>query len=155
MVSAIRVIDVEATTTGVVRGGVARSELSTFVPAACGEVWSFIRAAGLLNPGRNIALYWDAPGWVEAGVEVSEAFPGNDRVQCSQLPGGRVATTTHFGPYGGLSRTHDRIREWCAANGHRPTGICWEIYGHWDESWNADPSTIRTDVFHLLLMNAG
>jgi hypothetical protein len=28
--------------------------------------------------------------------------------------------------------------------------ISWEIYGHWEESWNTDPSKIRTDVFHLL-----
>ena len=118
MGSLIRVIDVEETTTGVVRGCVARSGLSTFVPAACGEVWSFIRAAGLLTPGRNIALYWDTPGWVEAGVEVSGGFPGTDRFRCSRLPGGRVATATHFGPYSGLSRAHVRIREWCAANGH-------------------------------------
>jgi effector-binding domain-containing protein len=120
-----------------------------FVPAACGEVWSFIHSAGLPRLGRQVALYLDANGTVEVGAEVSEPFVGNERVQCSKLPSGRVATTVHFGPYQQLFEAHNRIRQWCAERGHFLTGISWEIYGHWDESWNADPSKIRTDVFYL------
>jgi effector-binding domain-containing protein len=96
-----------------------------------------------------MALYLDA-GLVEVGAEVSEPFAGNDRVHCSQLPAGRVATTTHFGPYPRLGDAHSEIRQWCADHGHSLAGICWEIYGHWNESWNTDPSKIRTDVFNLL-----
>ena len=140
----------EATQTAVVRSRVEPKELSKFVPAACGEVWSFIRAASLPRPGRHVALYLDAGGSVEVGAEVSEPFVGNDRVHCSQLPAGRVVTTTHFGPYARLSEAHAEIRQWCAEHGHRLTSISWEIYGHWDESWNADQSKIRTDVFYLL-----
>ncbi len=141
--------------TAVVRGCVQPKDLAQFVPAACGEVWSFIRSAGLPRPGRHIALYRDAQGSVEVGAEVSEPFAGNDRVHCSQLPSGRVATTTHFGPYARLSQAHAKIRQWCAEHGHRPSKISWEIYGHWDESWNADPSKIRTDIFHLLQVQEG
>jgi effector-binding domain-containing protein len=136
--------------TAVLRSRVEPKELSKFVPAACGEVWSFIRSAGLPRPGRHMALYLGTGGSVEAGAEVSEPFVGNDRVHCSQLPAGRVATTVHFGPYARLSEAHTAIRQWCAEHGHRLGNICWEIYGHWEESWNADPSKIRTDVFYLL-----
>jgi hypothetical protein len=108
-----------------------------------------IRSAGLPRPGRHVALYLEG-GSVEVGAEVSERFLGNDRVHYSQLPAGRVATTTHFGPYTRLGEAHSEIRRWCAKLGHRLSGVCWEIYGHWEESWNTDPSRIRTDVFHLL-----
>jgi effector-binding domain-containing protein len=128
---------------------VPAAELSKFVPAACGEVWSFIRTAGLPRPGRHIALYLEG-GMVEAGAEVSEPFPGNDRVHCSQLPAGPAVTTTHFGPYQRLGEAHSAVRQWCARHGHRLSNICWEIYGHWEQNWNDDPSKIRTDVFHLL-----
>jgi effector-binding domain-containing protein len=134
----------------VIRCRVPARELAQFVPAACGEVWSFIRSAGLPRPGRHVALYLDAQGTVEVGAEVSEPFAGNERVHCSQLPAGRVATTVHFGPYGRLSDAHAAIREWCVTHGHRCSGISWEIYGHWEESWNSDSSKIRTDVFYLL-----
>ena len=140
----------ELVCTAVVRGRVRPKELSQFVPAACGEVWSFIRSAGLSRPGRNVALYLDAQGSVEAGAEVSERFTGTPRIHCSQLPAGRVAHTVHFGPYGRLSEAHAAVQKWCAEKGHRCAGVSWELYDHWQESWNADPSKIRTDVFHLL-----
>jgi effector-binding domain-containing protein len=145
----IKLADTVAILTAVIRSRVPPRELSKFVPAACGEVWSFIRSARLPRPGRHVALYLDS-GLVEVGAEVSEPFSGNDRVHCSQLPAGQVAATTHLGPYQRLGEAHSAVRQWCAEHGHRLTGICWEIYGHWDESWNSDPSKIRTDVFHLL-----
>src|SRR3954470_22935947 len=80
-------------TTAVIRSRVPAKELSQFVPAACGEVWSFIRAAGLPRPGRHMALYLDAQGTVEVGAEVSEPFAGNERIHCSELPAGRVVTS--------------------------------------------------------------
>ena len=140
----------EATTLAVVRGRVEPKDLSKFVPAACGEVWSFIRSAGLPRPGRHVAVYVDPGGTVEVGAEVSEPFAGNERVHCSQLPAGRVATTTYFGPYPRLSEAHAALRQWCAGHGHQLAGIAWEVYGHWDQRWNTDPSKIRTDVFYLL-----
>jgi effector-binding domain-containing protein len=147
----ISIKESQPTYTAVIRSRVRPEELSKFVQAACGEVWSFARSAGLSKPGRHVALYLgDAQGSVEVGVEVSERFTGNDRVQCSQLPAGRVATAVHLGPYGRLGAAHAAIREWCALHGHRLSGVLWEIYGHWQESWNADPSKIRTDVFYLL-----
>src|SRR5213592_270102 len=99
--------------TAVVRSRVPAKELAQFVPAACGEVWSFIRSAELRRPGRHLALYLD-DGFVEVGAEVSEPFTGNERIQCSQLPAGAVATAVHFGPYGRLEDAHAAIREWCA-----------------------------------------
>jgi effector-binding domain-containing protein len=150
----IKLTNFEMIHTAVLRSRVEPKELSKFVPAACGEVWSFIRSAGLPHPGRHMALYLDTRGSVEVGAEVSEPFVGSDRVHCSQLPVGRVVTTVHFGPYARLSEAHTAIRKWCAEHGHRLGSISWEIYGHWDESWNADPSKIRTDVFYLLQKHA-
>src|SRR4051812_22010242 len=108
----IEITNFEATPTAVVRARVDRRELSRFVPAACGEVWAFIRAASLPRPGRHVALYLDPAGSVEVGAEVSEPFTGDDRVHCSQLPAGRLVTTVHFGPYQRLSGAHAAIREW-------------------------------------------
>ena len=135
--------------TAVIRSRVQAQELARFVPAACGEVWSFIRSARLPRPGRHTALYLD-DGLVEVGAEVAEPFTGTERIHCSQLPAGRVVTTVHFGPYPRLKGAHEAIREWCALHGHRCPGVSWEVFGHWEKSWNTDSSKIRTDVFYLL-----
>src|SRR5207245_10741038 len=126
----------ESTCTAVVRSRVRPEELPRFVPAACGEVWSFIRSASLPRAGRHLTLYLDAQGSVEVGAEVSEPFAGNDRVHCSQLPAGRVVTTVHFGPYERLSDAHAAIREWCARDGHRCSGGSWVFYGQREATVN-------------------
>jgi effector-binding domain-containing protein len=137
---------VAAQTTAVIRFRAAKSELSKVVPAACGEVWSFARAANLPRPGRHIALYLDDAINLEVGVEMPAAFVGNDRVVCSTTPAGTVATVVHMGPYNRLHEAHDAIRKWCSMNDHALAGPNWEVYGHWSDN----PAQVRTDVFYLL-----
>jgi effector-binding domain-containing protein len=84
------------------------------------------------------------------GVELSAPFVEQDDVVRSATPAGAVASTTHLGPYGGLGAAHDAVQRWCNANHRRLAGPSWEIYGHWQDAWNADPSRIRTDVYYLL-----
>jgi len=140
--------------TAVVRRRAALRELSRVVPEACGEVWKVIRAEKVQGAGRNLALYLsldvDQQLSIEVGVEMAVDFAGAGEVVRSELPAGRVAVATHFGPYAGLPGAHRAVRDWCAANGHEMAGPNWEVYGHWVEEWNVDPSQIRTDVVYLL-----
>lgn len=130
----------------VVRGRVPQSQLSTAIPAACGEVWAYARTAQLSSPGRHVAVYLDGSIRFECGVEVGAPFEGNDRVTCSATPSGPVATVTLLGAYSGLAAAHAAVRDECARRGRACTGINWEVYGHWTD----DESRLRTDVFYLL-----
>jgi effector-binding domain-containing protein len=141
----IQIAQVPSQITAVVRRRASLGELAKVVPQACGEVWNFVRAAHLPNPGRHLALYLDCEINLEVGVEVAEQFTGDDQVICSSIPAGRVATAVHIGPYNRLHEAHTAIRKWCADNGHTLAGPNWEIYGH----WNDDPAKVRTDVFYL------
>jgi len=150
---AIRVEQVVTHPIAVVRRRAAPKELPKVIPEACGLVWKVVKAAGVADAGRHVAVYRDGLGDefdVEVGVEVGSAFAGRDEVFGSVTPGGEVAGVTHFGPYNQLEAVHRAIENWCAAQGRKPLGIGWEIYGHWLEEWNKDPSKIRTDVFWLL-----
>jgi effector-binding domain-containing protein len=142
----IRVERHPAQTTAVVRCLARQSALSEVVPRCCGEVWTFLRAAGFPKPGRNLALYLDGAINLECGVVVTHAFTGNERVVCSSTPSGLVATATHWGPYSRLGEAHRAICDWCAAHGHTLAGPSWELYGHWHD----DPAQLRTDVYYLL-----
>jgi len=66
----IDLIETNPIRTAVIRSRVRPQELAKFVPAACGEVWSFIRSAGLSRPGRHLALYLDGQGTVEVGIRM-------------------------------------------------------------------------------------
>ena len=142
----VRVEDVQSQPLAVVRRRASARELSTVVPAACGHVWTLVRAHNVDRPGRHVAVYLDGVINLEVGVEVTNAFVGTDDVVRSATPGGRVATTVHIGLYGGLGRAHAAILAWCTEHGHALAGPSWEIYGHWTD----DPAQLRTDVFYLL-----
>ncbi len=134
----------------VVRRRAKSSELSKIVPDACGAVWNVIRAQQVTGAGRHIAVYLDGQINLEVGVELETPFAGYGEVVGSTTPAGTVATTTHCGPYGLLNKAHDAIVRWCENNGYSLAGPQWEIYGHWKDEWNSDPSKITTEVFYLL-----
>jgi effector-binding domain-containing protein len=135
----------------VVRRRAALRELSKVVPDACGVVWNVLRSQGVTGAGRHIAVYLDDQINLEVGVELDAPFAGSGEVVGSATPAGRVATTTHCGPYGLLHEAHEAIRLWCGNNGHTLAGPNWEIYGHWKDEWNSDPTKITTDIYYLLL----
>lgn len=148
---AIRIEQVKPVPIAVVRRRARKSEFSRVVPDACGTVWNALQAVGIRG-GRHVAVYRQAPGQfdLEIGTEIETAFAGAGEVLRSTLPGGEVATTVHFGPYNRLGDAHQAIRDWCTANHRAAIDPAWEIYGHWVDDWNKDPSKIRTDIFSLL-----
>ena len=142
----VRLADLASTPLAVVRRVATASQLSNVVPESCGVVWAFVRANNL-KAGRNVAIYWDGAIHLEVGVELAGPFAEGEVVR-SATPAGPAACVTHFGPYGQLGAAHEAIRQWSKATKHRLLGPNWEIYGHWQPEWNADPSQIRTDVFY-------
>jgi len=135
----------------VVRRRAASGELSRVVPDACGTVWGVVRAQQVSGAGRHVAVYLDGQINLEVGVELDAPFAGYGEVVGSTTPAGPVAATTHHGPYGLLHEAHEAIRLWCRNNGYTLAGPNWEVYGHWRDEWNSDPSKICTDVFYLLV----
>jgi hypothetical protein len=137
----------------VVRRRASLQQLANVVPAACGTVWTVMRGQPDAGAGRHVAIYWDDQINLEVGVEVAKPFAGLGEVIGSSTPSGLVATTTHYGPYNRLHEAHEAIVQWCANNGHKLAGPDWEVYGHWTDECNSDPTKIRTDVFYLLIAN--
>ena len=91
-------------------------------------------------------LYRDDVPHVEVGVELGQPCTLTGRVVASTLPAGQVAMTVHRGPYAGLESAHEAMLDWCAAQGRRPPGPRWEVYGpHRD-----NPAEVWTEVYWLL-----
>jgi effector-binding domain-containing protein len=134
----------------IVKRTARKQDLPRVVPDACGTVWRILKAAQAQEMGRHVAVYLDGEINMEIGVEMPRAFPGVGEVIGSSLPTGLVASTVHYGPYPQLHEAHDAIRGYCKHAGYEFAGPSWEIYGHWQDEWNNDPSKIRTDVYYLL-----
>jgi effector-binding domain-containing protein len=131
----------------VIRRQARQADLPRIVPECCGLVWNAVRAQKAKG-GRHVAVYWDGSIRLEAGVELEGPFTDAGDVVRSATPTGTVASVTHHGPYHTLGAAHRAVLAWCEANGRTLAGPSWEIYGHWQEAWNSDPSQIRTDVYY-------
>jgi effector-binding domain-containing protein len=150
----IRIENVPSTPLAVIRRQASAAELSKIVPEYCGLVWTAVQAQRT-KAGRHVAIYWNGDIRLEVGVELEGPFEERPPVILSATPGGPAAVVTHFGPYNRLGAAHDAIRQWCDAGGHQIAGPSWEIYGHWRDEWNTNPSLIRTDVFYQIARSAG
>jgi effector-binding domain-containing protein len=149
MSDAVRIVTTAGTPTAVVAETTTWEAFPGLWGELLTEVWAFLRGSGL-ETGHNVMLYKDDVPHVEVGAEVSGSFTGNGRVVPSALPAGRAATAVARGGPSpeGLARAHAVVKDWCAANGHRLTGVRWEIYGHWLE--DQDPALYETEVYWLL-----
>src|SRR3954467_13566662 len=142
----VTVAEVVARPTAVVAATTTWQAFSALWPKLLDEGGACLRA-GVVDRGcPNVMLYRDDVPRVEVGVELSQPCALTGRVVASALPAGTVATTVHRGPYAGLASAHRAVIDWCAAQGRRPAGPRWEVYGpHRD-----DPAELRVEVYYLL-----
>lgn len=111
------------------------------------KVYEAVRAGKIRQTGQNVMVYRprsDGRVDIECGVEVDARFETAGEVEYCETPGGPALTTTHIGPYHKLRSSHQAVIEWGRNNGRQLSGVCWEVYGDWEE----DPAKLRTDIFH-------
>ncbi|MFC4945330.1 GyrI-like domain-containing protein [Pseudonocardia sp. GCM10023141] len=136
----------DAQPTAVLAAATTWPEFGGLWKALLDEVHREVHWFGDGRTGRNVMLYLDNQPHVEVGVLLEHPARLDGRVTRSELPGGRVATTVHRGPYETVGAAHDAVLQWAAAHDERLPGPRWEIYGH----WYSDPALLETEVTYLL-----
>jgi effector-binding domain-containing protein len=142
----VGIVETGSRPTAVVAATTTWQEFPALWGQLLGEVWDCLRAAGIDRGCRNIMLYLNGAPTVEVGVLLDRPCPLTGRVVASALPQGTAAMTVHRGSFGGVGAAHEAVVHWCAANGRRPSGVRWEIYG----PHNDDPAEQWTEVYWLL-----
>ncbi|MEP6562268.1 MAG: GyrI-like domain-containing protein [Nakamurella sp.] len=142
----VTVHDLVARPTAVITAATTWEEFPALWFGLSNEVWACLRAGGIRSGCRNVVVYLDDIPHVEVGVQLDQPCPLTGRVVASSLPAGQVAMTIHRGPYSGLRAAHRAVQDWCAAQGRRPAGPRWEIYGPHDD----DDAKLWTEVCWLL-----
>jgi len=113
------------------------------------QVYAASRDGSVRLDGQNIFVYRgnDASDIeIDFGVGATKPFSPIGGVTYTHTPGGKVATTTHWGDYSALGHAHDAVVKWCRMHGQQLAGPRWEVYGH----YVADAPRQRTDIYHLL-----
>jgi effector-binding domain-containing protein len=133
----------------VMRRRINRADVAKVIGELLGAVFLRAQRAGATLTGQPFTRYLEwGPGLVsiEAGLPVAARVEGEGDVLAESLPGGRVAVTTHLGPYHQLVDAHAAVQQWLEEHGLRATGSPWEVYVT-DPADEPDPMNWRTDVF--------
>jgi effector-binding domain-containing protein len=134
--------------TAVVKVDVPVEELPGAIGGAVAEVEASMAEAGVGLAGPPFARYlaFGPAVRAEIGFPVERPAPHVGRVYPGTLPGGRVASVVHVGPYDGLARTYEALQRWLEGRGLHPSGPMWEVYWS-DPETEPDPATWRTEIF--------
>lgn len=149
MPAEIQIIEVKPRPLAVVRVTTLPSKWPREFMHSLNKVYAAVKAGHVTQSGHNVMVYRpreDGQVDIECGIETAQKFEPAGEVVYSQTPSGKAVTIAHLGPYQELGRSHGAVAEWSRRNGHGLTGICWEIYGDWEE----DSAKLRTDIFHLM-----
>ena len=129
-----------------IRSEVPMAELRGVFDRGFPAVAHAVEVQGIGIVGPPFGYY---PRMPAATVEVVVGFPvaapitADDQVEPFELPGGRVVTGTHVGPYEALEETYEELMAWTAAEGLTLAEGMWESYLS-DPSAEPDPATWRT-----------
>lgn len=121
------------------------------LPQVMGQVYpaivEHITGQGQQPAGAPFVAYYNmdmAHLDLEIGIPVSEALPGQGQIQAGQIPGGRLATCLHVGPYDALAATYEALTAWMGEQGYVPSGVAYEMY--LDDPAHTPPEELRTLV---------
>jgi len=140
--------DIRPRETAVIHVDVPVDMLPTAIGEAIGEIERHMAEAGVEVAGPPFVRYLNfGPLRIlaEIGLPVWRPAPHVGRVFPARLPGGRVASVVHEGPYERLAATYVRLQAWLDDAGLRGTGPMWEVYWS-DPEAEPDPATWRTEI---------
>jgi effector-binding domain-containing protein len=147
--SSISVVDAAPRPLAVVRVTTVLSRWPREFAHTLDKVYAAVKAGRIKQSGHNVMVYrprGDGLVDIECGIETAASFDPVGEVVYSQTPSGIAVSMTHVGLYDKLRVSYDAMTAWSRANNHRLSGVCWEIYGDWED----DPAKLRTDL-HLLI----
>ncbi len=132
-----------------IREKVGNAEIPAKMGEFFGEIAAYTGRKGIGLIGPPFALYhsWsDTDTDMEVGFPVASPDPGEGRVRPTTLPGGRVVTGLHFGPYDKLVETYTAMQTWIQEQGLSPASKMWETYLS-DPDVEKDPAKWVTRLF--------
>ena len=82
---------------------------------------------------------------VEVAIPIAERVEGTAEINCYELPGGKMAKTSHKGPYEECGPTYEKLFAWLAMNGKKLIGPTRELY--LNDPHEVPPEEILTEIF--------
>ena len=129
--SECEITEIAPQTAAVVHGELPMSELPGFYERAFPAVMAALAEQGVAPAGAPFGYYPSMPAAtvvVEAGIPTAGPIEAAGDVEPRELPGGRMVTAVHVGPYDTLPQTYGEMERWMRERGVTPRGGPFESY---------------------------
>ena len=141
-------VNVEPTTTAVVRGTIAADEVTDFFDRSFSVLGEALVAQGVTPTGPAFGLYRGIPDEtmdLEVGFPTDRAIEPDGAAEPGERPGGQVARVVHAGSFDGLAGAWQALGTWIAQQGLVPAEAYWEAYLT-EPTPEMDPADLRTEL---------
>jgi len=131
-----------------IREKLSFAEIPGKMPGIFDEIYRSITKHNITIVGAPFAFYhsWDDKETeMEVGFPVAPGSAGEGRIRPTTLPGGRVVTGTHIGPYDKLVDSYNAMTAWMKERGYEPAKSMWETY-------MTDPDVEKDQAKHVTEM---
>ncbi len=145
----IKIIEIKSEQGLSIREVVPNAQIGQKIGQIFGELMAYFGKSKVMLTGPPFAVYHSFDNEktdMEVGFPVAEPQKGEGRVRPSMLPGGKVVTATHIGPYEKLVETYTEMQKWMDAKGLKPKKVMWERYMNGPDTVK-DPSGYITQLF--------
>jgi effector-binding domain-containing protein len=118
---------------------------------AYGKIGQYLGVLNEVPIGPPFAAYYNDDMQdldVAIGFPVARVLEGRDEIQAGELPGGRIATCVHTGPYSEIEPAYDALSAWVADQGLEPTGVAYEFY--LNDPQTTPPEDLQTRIVYPL-----
>jgi effector-binding domain-containing protein len=116
-----------------------------------GKIAHYLGEKSLAPAGAPYTAYYNMDMQdldVEIGIPVIEPVDGVDDLQATTIPGGKMATCIHKGPYNKIEVAYTALMAFMQSEGLDATGVAYEYY--LNDPTETSPEELLTQVFFPL-----
>lgn len=127
----MEIVQRQKTNTLAVRYRTPAAKLAESMGPIYGEIAAYMAQKGIDFAGPPFAMYYNMDMDdldVEIGFPVGTAQKGEGRVRAGFLPGGRLATAKHTGPYETIERPYNELTAFVAGKKEAAESFIYEEY---------------------------
>ncbi len=119
-----------------------------------GTIAQYLGQMGQQPAGAPFVIYYNMDMQdldIEIGFPSSGKLPGNDSIQASEIPAGKVVSSLPVGPYDKCAAAYEAMTKWMQTHHVEATGVVYEFY--LNEPGLTPPEALQTQIVMPLKTN--
>lgn len=114
-----------------IRTRAAADELPKIIGGVYAQILAYVSEQDQAVPSEAFVGYYNLDMQdldLEIGFTVTQALPGREQIQASEIPAGEYAACLYTGPYEAMEPAYNALQEHIARSGRQASGVAYEFY---------------------------